>query len=135
MKAHPLYARRVETERYQTLPDHLEHVADYAADFASGFPNTARAAGILHDIGKASRAFQDYLKDEKGIRGSVVHSLQGAFCVSEIPVHQASDVLAKELLELVIAAHHGGLADALDLSGDRSFFEKMAAQKPGNVLF
>ena len=128
MKAYPLYARKDKNDNYQALSEHLDNVADLSAYFAGEFSNTAKLSGILHDIGKASRTFQEYLKEENSIRGSVVHSLQGAFCVSEITTNQPSDVFAQELIEMVIAAHHGHLPDSIDVSGDNVFFEKMSAK-------
>ena len=124
-----MYARKDENDNYQTLSAHLENVADLSARFANEFSNTARLSGRLHDVGKASQEFQDYLINDNGIKGSVVHSLQGAFCVSEIAADQTSGfhLLARELLEIIIAAHHGCLSDAVDVSGDNIFFDKMSA--------
>jgi CRISPR-associated endonuclease/helicase Cas3 len=57
-------ARKVDVESigisYQTLNDHLEKVGDYAGDFASniGSKSVAKLAGLLHDIGKATRDFK-----------------------------------------------------------------------------
>jgi len=49
---------------WQPLADHLHHVATRAADFAAPFHSEgwARAAGWLHDLGKAASAFQGYLR-------------------------------------------------------------------------
>jgi len=43
---------------WQPLADHLHHVATRAADFAAPFHSEgwARAAGWLHDLGKAASA-------------------------------------------------------------------------------
>jgi CRISPR-associated endonuclease/helicase Cas3 len=66
----------------QKLEEHLRAVADFSAKF-SDFPNLSRLAGLLHDIGKATEAFQNYLNDG-GIKGDVVHAFQGAIFASEI---------------------------------------------------
>ena len=64
----------------------------------------AHVAGHLHDIGKASNAFQAYIQ-KRGPRGD--HATAGA---REAVRHYGSAGLGR-LLALVIAGHHSGLAD------------------------
>ncbi|HOS44696.1 MAG TPA: CRISPR-associated endonuclease Cas3'', partial [Armatimonadota bacterium] len=54
---------RPGTPTWHTLADHLRATACLAEAFAraAGLPALARAAGLLHDLGKASPAFQTYL--------------------------------------------------------------------------
>lgn len=61
-----LYARSLEgvpPERWQPLEMHLREVARRAAEFADAFNSADWAwnAGWLHDLGKATNAFQRYL--------------------------------------------------------------------------
>jgi CRISPR-associated endonuclease/helicase Cas3 len=101
------YAHSTESENkseWQTLEEHLLGVAERAANFADAFraKEWGRCAGLLHDMGKATRAFQRRLE---GSLERVDHSTFGAR-------------LAKEnggqlglLLAYVLAGHHGGLPD------------------------
>ena len=65
------YAHSTEEKQnkssWQTLPDHFAGVTELAEGFASPFRAEpwARAAGLLHDIGKVSAEFQRRL--EKGL--------------------------------------------------------------------
>ncbi|MGH7642292.1 MAG: CRISPR-associated endonuclease Cas3'', partial [Candidatus Dormibacteria bacterium] len=89
----------------QGLEEHLRTVAQRAAEFCRGFEGeeAARYAGLWHDIGKWSDAFQAYLAaceaDPKGRRRGPDHKGAGA-------------VLAAQHLPeatLLIQGHHGGL--------------------------
>ncbi len=107
----PLYAHsRNRAGRRHPLVDHLRRTAELAAAFAAPFGGAelAQAAGLLHDLGKASPAFQSYLLEaERGLGPS--HG----------PDHKAAGaVLAAQLgldpLALLVQGHHGGLRDRSD---------------------
>lgn len=91
-------------EHGQLLVDHLEAVAEKAAEFASpvGASDWARVAGLLHDAGKASDAFQRRLA---GAPIKVDHATPGAQLASR--VYSANGV--GRLLAFAIAGHHGGM--------------------------
>lgn len=89
---------------WELLADHLREVAKLARDFGAplGLANWAEAAGLLHDIGKASDAYQSYIR---GKQGSPDHSTAGA-----------QEAMRKfgglgRFLAFVVAGHHAGLAD------------------------
>jgi CRISPR-associated endonuclease/helicase Cas3 len=65
---------------WQTLDEHSANVSALASRFGSkyGASEILRVAGFLHDYGKASHEFQDYLRNNNSKRGTVPHSLFGA---------------------------------------------------------
>lgn len=96
---------------WQTLDEHLEGVARLAEEFATvfGAGDWGRFAGLLHDAGKATAAFQRRLE---GSPQRVDHATFGA-------------QLAKEnagqlglLLSYAIAGHHGGVPDGGSQEGE-----------------
>ncbi|MCP4116153.1 MAG: CRISPR-associated helicase Cas3' [Desulfobacteraceae bacterium] len=99
-------------DTWQTLLDHLHVVAGLARDRAEYFKSGDFAywAGIVHDIGKFSMAFQDYL--ESG-RGRVDHSTAGAQLIKSLWERKGGSVQVylATLLSYIIAGHHGGLPD------------------------
>ena len=54
---------RAKTEEEQTIKEHSEHVAQLAAHSLAGVGLSAlgQLAGLLHDMGKYTRAFYDYI--------------------------------------------------------------------------
>lgn len=98
------------------LEEHLRAVGEIAAGFAEEFGASewARLAGLWHDLGKYSPAFQGYIRRESGFDpeahiessgGKVNHSSAGA-------LHAAAKLPGKgQLLAYLIAGHHAGLAD------------------------
>lgn len=87
--------------RVQTVSEHLHGTGELAAGFAAPFgaADEARAAGLLHDIGKYSAAFQQRIR---GSAVSVDHSTAGAQ-----EACKRGDLPAA----LAIAGHHGGIPD------------------------
>lgn len=108
MPASGLYAHSVpdqDTDAWEPLSNHLAAVAARAAGFAGwfGFTEPARAAGLLHDIGKAAPGFQAYIC---GRGSSPDHSTAGAI----LAVERYGKGIGK-LLAFGIAGHHAGLAN------------------------
>ncbi len=97
------------TEGWQTLEEHLIGVADLAQRFASAFDAGpwGRAAGLWHDLGKYSEAFQGYIRSEgdPSCAARVDHSTAGAQHAVE------AEGLLGHLLAYAITGHHGGLLD------------------------
>ncbi len=119
-----LYSRKNETGDFQLLFSHLENVSNLSYSFSKS-PNTSKLLGLLHDIGKASKKFQDYLL-LGGIRGSVPHSLQGAFFVNDYQVYENFEsIVLKEIVGMIVSAHHGQLMDGISPNGYPLYFSKL----------
>lgn len=112
------YAHSVEgrpPEEWQRLENHLKGTAELAAGFASAFGagEWGKILGQHHDLGKASKAWQAYLRRANNIidefakyyAGHPAHATAGAQWIFR---HSKE---AGKLLAYCIAGHHGGLPD------------------------
>lgn len=117
-----LLARKDEEGNTQALYDHLHGAGRLASGFEDEFADILRTAAVLHDVGKVAQQFQTYLLSDDGHRGDVQHARQGAFVVNDFFESKGEiEEIAKEILELAISKHHGGLPDCIDESGNRAF--------------
>lgn len=121
-------ARKNDNGKIQDLCDHLNNVGNMSILF-SMCPNISKLAGLLHDIGKSTDKFQNYL-NHGGIKGTVVHAYQGAMLVEEIECDNSlSAILLKEILELTIVGHHNRLKDCVSPDGTEVIFDKIKNQE------
>lgn len=110
---------------WQPLFGHLKAVAELAHERAKVFGGSdwAYLAGLLHDLGKYSGAFQNRLR---GSSQRADHSTAGAKVVVE-HLHKTygpkGSILAKPLA-FVIAGHHAGLANGVDGGQERSTLQQ-----------
>ena len=109
-----IYAHTSNGIKWHKLQDHLLEVARKAREFARIFGEGELAywVGALHDIGKISQTFQDYLKAraENEPAAIVPHSPWGAALVYFLLWKQRKDDNWAELA-LPILGHHAGLYD------------------------
>lgn len=116
-----MLAHRDADGNVQTLHGHLHSAGDLSESYESKFSQISRMAALLHDVGKIAQQFQTYLVSGNGRRGEIPHARQGAFVVNDLPISNEAEEVAKEILELVIAKHHGELPDCINEIGDEAF--------------
>ena len=117
----------------QPLSSHLFHVADYAAQKlkAMNLYHTAYLAGLVHDMGKYTAKYQDYLEraasGEEVIRGSVNHTFCG--CIYLLQKYHTErplglDTITCEILVYAVGAHHGQF-DCVTLNNTSGFEHRL----------
>ena len=105
MRDVPYYAHVREStdgnKEYQTVAQHLTGTAELCRSFAAAFGAEAdgELAGLAHDIGKCTDAFQDRLLNDGPI---VDHATAGAM---------ACAMRGNRYASACVAGHHGGLPD------------------------
>lgn len=129
----------------QLLTDHLYEVSVLAAGFAQKIKATGagKVLGLLHDFGKFSVAFQNYLNSAEGLikpdddeyveasklKGKIDHSSAGAQLIwqrlHKFGKHGQGEMVA-QMLALCIASHHSGLINCVDKDGGNTFNKRMA---------
>jgi len=135
---HAYIAHRRESDGTpQSVKEHLQGVAELAAGFAGklGLAKHGELIGLLHDLGKYSKAFQDYISEDETADGfgKVDHSTAGAqFVWQALAERGVPSAAAAQFLALCMASHHGGLIDSLTPEGEDRFGIRM--QKADNAV-
>ena len=135
---YPAHIRKVDGKKYiQTVEEHCHGVAEIAAELLRdiGLEKTAYLAGIIHDLGKFSDNFKNYIEKaadgEKVQRGSVNHTFAGVRFLlekhSDKQLSGFSDIVL-EILAYAVGAHHG-LFDCVDDNNNNGFTKRI--QKEG----
>jgi len=122
------------------LDEHLQTVAQLAAEFAAAFNSQdwARLSGLWHDLGKFREKFQKYIKSVsgydaeahiEGAPGRVDHSTTGA-------IHAIEKLgMQGRILAYLIAGHHAGLPDWNSVEGGQSsLLQRMEEGKRNGYL-
>ena len=118
----------------QTVPEHLRRVGELMTEFAAGIglSATARLIGLLHDLGKCTKAFADYLAycrlnpDDHSRRGTIDHaSAGGQLLLRRYGAHSEEGQLAADMAALVIFSHHSGLMNYVDKKGCADFLRRV----------
>lgn len=125
MDTYAYLAHLTEDGRTQTILEHLKGTASLCSAFAAAFDAEAQGqlAGMAHDIGKYSAAFQRRLHGGP----KVDHASAGAFeCL------KAQQLAAA----FAISGHHGGLPDGGsrgDAAGAGTFWGRINRASQGNL--
>lgn len=135
---YPAHIRKVDGKKYiQTVEEHCHGVAEIAAELLRdiGLEKTAYLAGMVHDLGKFSENFKNYIEKaadgEKVQRGSVNHTFAGVrFLLEKHSDEQLSGFsdIVLEILSYAVGAHHG-LFDCVDDNNNNGFTKRI--QKEG----
>ena len=88
--------------------------------------------GLLHDLGKCTKAFADYLAycrlnpDDHSRRGTIDHaSAGGQLLLRRYGAHSEEGQLAADMAALVIFSHHSGLMNYVDKKGCGDFLRRV----------
>jgi CRISPR-associated endonuclease/helicase Cas3 len=141
-------AHRRKSGECQTLADHLLEVSELTGRFSAKMELGAsgQLIGLLHDVGKYSLAFQQYLCSAVGIldqdvdenyvdprakKGKIDHSTAGAQTLwQELAPRGRIESAVGQILAVCIASHHAGLIDCLAVDGTDHFSTRMQKSDP-----
>lgn len=115
------------------LHEHVKGMLNIIRHFDLSFDpyGMTKASVILHDSGKKSTAFQEYIQDPNGKRGSVQHAKAGAFALNQQTYETVGGFkeFIIDLVSLIVASHHSGLYDF-----NKDFFNKLDEKDIPNEL-
>uniref|UniRef100_UPI0040566EAE CRISPR-associated helicase Cas3' n=1 Tax=Candidatus Electrothrix sp. TaxID=2170559 RepID=UPI0040566EAE len=138
--------RRSTDQTKQTVAEHLLEVAAICGRLAgkAGTPEAGCLLGLLHDLGKYSTDFQEYIKsatgmlnpdidneyvDAKALKGKIDHSTAGAQWIwQRFNEYGPQGKLVGQILAVCLASHHGGLLDCLKVDGKNGFQKRIAKE-------
>lgn len=116
----------------QTVIEHIIGVANKATVKGKyiGLENLLYLTGLLHDMGKGTRIFEDYIRkaaeDSSSVRrGELDHSTAGGKYIYE-NFYKDTQIqkITAQLISIAITSHHG-LYDCIDINGKNNFVRKM----------
>lgn len=136
---------REHDRQQQTLATHLLEVADHCKELANKINarEVGELIGLLHDFGKYSASFQDYIRlgsglrdpdyddgntDAKTLKGKIDHSTAGAQWIWQTLSKYGKNgegKLCAQIMALCIASHHSGLIDCLKPDGGNGFKDRI----------
>ena len=118
----------------QTLSSHCRNVAALCSRGAAivGLSKLARLIGLMHDMGKATDEFADYLRaalrDDKAnsphhhAPTGAIYAYRRWFMRENAP---SCERAAAQIAMLCILGHHAGLTDCLDVKGQSTLLKNM----------
>lgn len=127
---------RESDKRIQTVEEHLLEVKELAESYGEkiGVKHLTGLAGMLHDLGKYTNEFREYIleaiynPDSPPKRGSVDHSTAGGKLLYELfhttNITRYKGLLA-EIVGNVIISHHGYLQDFLNPDLESNYLKRV----------
>ena len=129
----------------QKLKTHLAETADLVEKYASkiGLEECGKLIGLLHDVGKATDTFDNYIRSANGqilcddnnfidaddMKGKIDHSTAGAqYLFGKI------DKSLAQMLSLIIVSHHSGLIDCITPDGYDKFTRRIQKSQDSTRL-
>lgn len=133
---------REKDKQIQTVEEHLLEVKRLAEQFGEkiGVKHIAGLAGMLHDLGKYTEEFRNYIleavnsPDSPPKRGSVDHSTAGGKLLYDL-LHTPNDVYKTLLAEIVgnaIISHHSYLQDFLNVDLESNYLRRVRDKELDN---
>lgn len=143
-KSYVAHVRKLDGEK-QSVKQHLLSVSEIAGQLAEkiGLKDAGELIGLLHDFGKYSKSFQNYIQSATGVlnsdldddfvdsvalKGKIDHSSAGAQWIWQALSSRGKNgegALCAQVMALCIASHHSGLIDCLKPEGGNGFAERM----------
>ncbi len=146
MKTTQIAHRRDADQTEQSVLEHLQKVSAICGRLSrkAGAEEAGRLLGLLHDFGKYSKDFQDYIKsatgmlnpdidgeyvDAKALKGKIDHSTAGAQWIWQLfKEYGPQGKLVGQMLAVCLASHHGGLLDCLKVDGKNGFQKRIGKE-------
>ncbi|MDU7474713.1 MAG: CRISPR-associated endonuclease Cas3'' [Paenibacillus macerans] len=122
--------------KIQTVEEHAREVKELSEQYGAkiGVAHLAGLAGLLHDMGKYTAEFKNYIQEAVANpeapprKGSVDHSTAGGRLVYERYHRMASsaiDKFAGEWIANCVISHHQGLRDFVEPNASSPFLERV----------
>lgn len=121
----------------QSLSEHLFSVAEYSEETGAHveLSNFMYLIGILHDLGKADRRFQNYINN--GTKDRVNHSSAGGKYLVDVlgknPKNRAQKAM-NEIIQYIVFSHHG-LFDVVNFECDYIMEKRITYDKDEDYHF
>ncbi|MEO3946699.1 CRISPR-associated endonuclease Cas3'' [Gorillibacterium sp. CAU 1737] len=123
------------------MVEHLEAVREGCEVFGQkiGAAHLAGMAGLLHDMGKNTNSFREYISkavenpNHPPAKGSVDHSTAGGKWIYERyhSLKTSEDKIVAEWIANCVISHHQGLRDYFSPEGESPFLDRVVKKREG----